>query len=100
MRPFGLIFTVMFLVSAFSESRTADCRVLFGGSWEDIGQSKNHGVDLRSKELVGVVIRGYKRLRSLSSALVTKRLLIHAFTLFLLINICLAQVIVNSFELL
>ncbi|KAG2239364.1 hypothetical protein Bca52824_091795 [Brassica carinata] len=68
MRPFGLIFTVVFLVSAFSESRTADCRVLFGGSWEDIGQSKNRGVDLRSKELVGVVIRGYKRLRSLSSA--------------------------------
>ncbi|CAF2133468.1 uncharacterized protein LOC103862531 [Brassica rapa] len=66
MRPFGLIVTVMFLVSAFSESRTADCRVLLGGSWED--QSKNHGVDLRSKELLRVVIRGYKRLQSLSSA--------------------------------
>ncbi|KAF8054301.1 hypothetical protein N665_1332s0013 [Sinapis alba] len=68
MRRFGLIFTVMFLVSAFSESRTADCRVLLGGSWEDIGQSKNHGVDLRNKDLLGVVLRGYKRLRSLSSA--------------------------------
>ncbi|CAH8315523.1 unnamed protein product [Eruca vesicaria subsp. sativa] len=68
MRRVGLIFTVMFLVSAFSESRTADCRLLLGSSSEDIGQSKNHGVDLRSKELFGVVIRGYKRLRSLSSA--------------------------------
>ncbi|CAH2076260.1 unnamed protein product [Thlaspi arvense] len=68
MRPFGLIFTVMFLVSAFSESRTADCRVLLGGSSEEIDQSKTHGVDSRSKELLGVVIRGYKRLRSLSSA--------------------------------
>ncbi|KAG2319136.1 hypothetical protein Bca4012_054611 [Brassica carinata] len=66
MRPFGLIFTVMFLVSAFSESRTVDCRVLIGGSSEEIGPSKNHGVDFRSKELLGV--RGYKRLRSLSSA--------------------------------
>ncbi|KAJ0233452.1 hypothetical protein HA466_0281030 [Hirschfeldia incana] len=68
MRPFGLIFTVMFLVSAFSESRTVDCRVLLGGSIEEIGTSKNHGVDFQRKELLGVMMRGYKRLRSLSSA--------------------------------
>ncbi|CAH8317490.1 unnamed protein product [Eruca vesicaria subsp. sativa] len=68
MRPFGMIFTVMFLVSAFSESRTVDCRVLLGGSSEEIGPSKNHGVNFRRKELLGVVMRGYKRLRSLSSA--------------------------------
>ncbi|KFK30354.1 hypothetical protein AALP_AA7G250600 [Arabis alpina] len=67
MRPFGLIFTVMFLVSAFSESRTADCRVLLGGSLEKIDQSRNRGIDLRSKELFGVVIRGCKKLRWLSS---------------------------------
>ncbi|XP_019089734.1 PREDICTED: uncharacterized protein LOC109128199 [Camelina sativa] len=69
MRPFGLIFTVMFLVSAFSESRTADCRVLLSGSTtEEIVQSKNHGVDLRSEDLFGVVIHGYRKLRWLSSA--------------------------------
>ncbi|KAG7544740.1 hypothetical protein ISN44_As12g003110 [Arabidopsis suecica] len=68
MRPFGLIFTVMFLVSAFSEARTADCRVLLGGSTEEIDQSKIHGVDLRSEDLLGVVIHGYKKLRWLSSA--------------------------------
>ncbi|KAF8085324.1 hypothetical protein N665_0671s0003 [Sinapis alba] len=67
MRPLGLIFTLMFLVSAFSESRTVDCRVLLGGSSEEIDPSKNHGVDFRSKELLGVVMSGYKRLRSLSS---------------------------------
>lgn len=58
----------MFLVSAFSESRTADCRVLLGGSTEEIGQSKIHGVDLRGEDLIGVVIHGYKKLRWLSSA--------------------------------
>ncbi|EOA18685.1 hypothetical protein CARUB_v10007260mg [Capsella rubella] len=68
MRPFGLVFTVMFLVSAFSESRTADCRVLLGGSTEEIAQSRNHGVDLRSEDFLGVVIHGYRKLRWLSSA--------------------------------
>uniref|UniRef100_A0A1J3II36 Uncharacterized protein n=1 Tax=Noccaea caerulescens TaxID=107243 RepID=A0A1J3II36_NOCCA len=68
MRPFGLIITVMLLVSAFSESRTVDCRVLLGGSSEEVNQSRNHGLDMRSKELLEVVIRGYKKLRSLSSA--------------------------------
>ncbi|CAA7035862.1 unnamed protein product [Microthlaspi erraticum] len=67
MRPFGLIFTVMFLVSAFSESRTADCRVLLGGSSEVINQPRTQGLDMRSKKLLEVVIRGYKKLRSLSS---------------------------------
>ncbi|CAN8328299.1 unnamed protein product [Cochlearia groenlandica] len=68
MRPFGMIFTVMFLVSAFSESRTADCRVLLGGSLEKIDQTKTLGVNLRGKEILGAVVRGCKKLRWLSAA--------------------------------
>ncbi|XP_019058719.1 PREDICTED: uncharacterized protein LOC109116905 [Tarenaya hassleriana] len=74
MRPFGLAFAIIFLVSAFAESSLVDCRVLLGSPSGKNDQSRSYGVGFRRKNLSGVAARSEKKSRGLASSAAGERM--------------------------